>query len=364
MSFTRVIKGPSSTRFLLCFLLLTPFALGHSFIMSVEGANGRRSSGFGTRFTTRGTLTQFTGIIKEEEIKTGAVTPCGRIFGGDSMKGFVVNVEEEFRRAENDGLPLAGHDGSVVMSVFVHNRDGAGPFACIYSTDLTMESLKPMVITHQIEGDKGINEKSKDFVYPLTSVFPPEAVCLGGKKKDACVIRCVNPKGFGSCAAVRLKRQASSNKIVHPPLQKEKNPVHPLRPKPFPPSRNPNMTAPIKTTNPSHLPPSTSAQNLKLPITFPDADEEAESPATFTGQNDTPSDSSPEEDAVIQQKGIPSVKSLDGSEPHEFPSEAYDEDSDEPDENTGGLKVKEISGGSQTNGNPGGPKMYALGDLV
>ncbi|KAH9817200.1 hypothetical protein DFH28DRAFT_1220141 [Melampsora americana] len=231
----------NSNRLFLCLLLLPLFTLAHSFILAIEG------------------------IIKEEEIQTGAVTPCGRISVGDGKKGFVVNVREEFQRAEHDGLPLAGHDGSVVMSVFVHNRDSAGPLVCEYSTDLTMKYLKPMNIIHQIKSDKSTNEASKDFAYPLTSVFPPEAVCSAGKQKDACVIRCVDAKGFSSCAAVRLSRQTSSNNINDRVPKKEEISVHPSPMKALNTlitnSADPN---PKVSNNQINKPPITPAKNNKL----------------------------------------------------------------------------------------------------
>ncbi|EGF97939.1 uncharacterized protein MELLADRAFT_20598 [Melampsora larici-populina 98AG31] len=385
------IERKHSIHFFLCVLLLSPIVLGHSFILAIEGANGHRSSGFGTRFTTRGTLTQFTGIIKEEEIKTGAVTPCGRIFGGDSMKGFVVNIQEEFRRAENDGLPLARHDGSLVMSVFVHNRDGAGPFACDYSADLTMKSLKPMTISHQIEGDKGINEASKDFVYPLTSVFPPEAVCLGGKTKDACVIRCVNPKGFGSCAAVRLNRQAFSNKIIYPPPQKANNPLQPLRTNPFDPAiantHNPNKNVPINTTHQTKRPPTTSAKNSNLPIISPN--QKARLPPTSAENTELPITSEDQKavlpfisvDQNITLSGINSekdmkiitAKSLGGPEPYEYPNEAdgypnesnqYPNDPNQYPNESNQYPKQSNQYPKQSNQYPDAPIKFASGDFV
>lgn len=59
------------------------------------------------------------------------------------------------------------------MGVFVHNKDGAGPFRCQYSPDATLKSFEPMNITAQIEGVKGINPAAKDFVYHLAAGFYP-----------------------------------------------------------------------------------------------------------------------------------------------------------------------------------------------
>ncbi|KNE90323.1 hypothetical protein PSTG_16227 [Puccinia striiformis f. sp. tritici PST-78] len=179
------------------------FTSGHSFILAIEGGNRRRSTGFGTRLTSRGNLVQNTGIILQKEITSGATTPCGRIFGGDGLKPFVIDVDQELALAEEDGVPSATEDGSISMSVYVHNPDGAGPYTCEFSSDATLQQLQPMSITTQIEGEKGTNPASKDFAYPLVANLPRDAICRGGAGGDTCIMRCINPLGFGSCAAIK-----------------------------------------------------------------------------------------------------------------------------------------------------------------
>jgi hypothetical protein len=68
---------------------------GHAFILAIDGGNKRRSTGFGTRLTARGNLVQNSGIILQKEITAGETTPCGRIFGGDGLKAFVIDVAQE-----------------------------------------------------------------------------------------------------------------------------------------------------------------------------------------------------------------------------------------------------------------------------
>ncbi|KAH9442676.1 hypothetical protein Pst134EA_031646 [Puccinia striiformis f. sp. tritici] len=179
------------------------FTSGHSFILAIEGGNRRRSTGFGTRLTSRGNLVQNTGIILQKEITSGATTACGRIFGGDGLKPFVIDVDQELALAEEDGVPSATEDGSISMSVYVHNPDGAGPYTCEFSSDATLQQLQPMSITTQIEGEKGTNPASKDFAYPLVANLPRDAICRGGAGGDTCIMRCINPLGFGSCAAIK-----------------------------------------------------------------------------------------------------------------------------------------------------------------
>lgn len=67
----------------------------HSFILAIEGSNGQRSTGFGTRLTSRGTLVQNTGIIHTGDMASGQVGPCGRIFGGDGLPASAVDVQKE-----------------------------------------------------------------------------------------------------------------------------------------------------------------------------------------------------------------------------------------------------------------------------
>ncbi|KAG0142168.1 hypothetical protein CROQUDRAFT_135747 [Cronartium quercuum f. sp. fusiforme G11] len=182
-----------------------PFLINaHSFILAIEGSNGARSTGFGTRLTSRGTLVQNTGIIHQGDINSGQVGPCGRIFGGDGLPPSPIDVEKEMAIAEADGISAADEDGSVPMSMFAHNEDGGGPYECVYSPDNSLKDLRPMSISKQIEGEGGKNPTAKEFAYPLTAVFPSDAVCKGGSGGDTCIMRCKNPLGFGSCAAVKL----------------------------------------------------------------------------------------------------------------------------------------------------------------
>lgn len=85
---------------------LIEYTWGHSFILAIEGGNRRRSTGFGTRLTSRGNLVQNTGIMKKKEIEAGTTTPCGRIFGGDGLKPFVIDVAQELANGKHARYPL------------------------------------------------------------------------------------------------------------------------------------------------------------------------------------------------------------------------------------------------------------------
>lgn len=220
----------------LIFLILLYYPIvcsGHCFLLSVEGADGVRSTAFGARLLSRGTLVQNTGIFDKDPDDEDEQTnksrpgpgPCGRIFGGDSLPGFDVDVGKEMQIAERSGIPTASSNGTIEMGVYVANPDGAGPFKCVYSSDSSLRYFRPMKIVHQVEGFKGVNRFANHFVYPLTAAFNKDTTCSGGTDKNVCIIKCTNPNGFGSCAAVKLppgfglSNSTKANQLdVNPPL--------------------------------------------------------------------------------------------------------------------------------------------------
>ncbi|EGG04793.1 uncharacterized protein MELLADRAFT_124550 [Melampsora larici-populina 98AG31] len=199
----------------LLFLILLCYPIvcsGHSFLLSIQGSDGVRSTAFGARLLTRGTLVQNTGIFDKDlpdedndtQSNKSRPGPCGRIFGGDSLPGFDIDVAKEMQIAEASGIPTASSNGTIQMGVYVANPDGAGPFKCVYSSDSSLKEFQPMKILHQVEGFKSVNKFANNFVYPLTATFNKDTTCSGGNDKNVCIIKCTNPNGFGSCAAVKL----------------------------------------------------------------------------------------------------------------------------------------------------------------
>ncbi|CAH7690721.1 hypothetical protein PPACK8108_LOCUS26150 [Phakopsora pachyrhizi] len=181
----------------------------HSFMLWLQGEDEIGSTSFGVRLDKRGALVQNTGIILDREILSGQVGECGRRFGGDGLEPEVIVVKKELELAEANGIPKAFPDGSIHMSFYVFNDDGAGPFTCESSSYNGTLDFKPMTIKQQIEGEDGKNSHADQFVYPLIAVFEPNATCGAGSTNDICIIRCRNPIGFGSCAAVRFNSTKS-----------------------------------------------------------------------------------------------------------------------------------------------------------
>lgn len=93
--------------FLFIFIISLPsLILGHCFLLSIQGSDGIRSTAFGSRLLSRGTLVQQTGIFSKTDVidpkqATRRVGPCGRIYGGDSLPGFVIDVEAEMKLGES-----------------------------------------------------------------------------------------------------------------------------------------------------------------------------------------------------------------------------------------------------------------------
>lgn len=160
---------------------------------------------------------------------------------GPFDSSIVLLFSSNFDLAEASGIPTASQNGTIDMGVYVANPDGAGPFTCTYSSDTSLDKFYPMEILHQVEGFKGINHFANNFVYPLSASFQRlvpsifrlcffithrsrkrltsfvplftsrspsrtnrNSSCHGGQTKDVCVMKCTNPNGFGSCAAVKL----------------------------------------------------------------------------------------------------------------------------------------------------------------
>ncbi|KAI8447371.1 hypothetical protein BY996DRAFT_7713431 [Phakopsora pachyrhizi] len=207
-----VQNGPNicSKKLSICFSVvlilssLVSSVSSHSFMLWVKGQDGVGSTSFGVELEKRGALVQNSGIIIDREISSGRVGKCGRRFGGDGLKPELIDVKKELELAEANGVPTAFPDGSVSMSFFVFNNDGAGPYTCDSSSDEDNLDFKPMTIKRQIEGTRGFNVFANQFVYPLVPVFNKNTTCGAGTTKDICIVRCRNPVGFGSCAAVRF----------------------------------------------------------------------------------------------------------------------------------------------------------------
>ncbi|KAJ1307400.1 hypothetical protein OPQ81_001505 [Rhizoctonia solani] len=160
----------------------------HGALVAVTGSNGVNGQGFGIVESTprdgtrRNPFQTDTSIIRDKEIANGDAGPCGR-----TLAGGVNDMAAQMEAAASAGLPAAGEDGTVTMTIHQVNGDGAGPYECGVSADGSGKSFAAM----------------KDFA--LVAQMPAGTTCTGGPNGDACVVRCRNAARagpFGGCAAV------------------------------------------------------------------------------------------------------------------------------------------------------------------
>lgn len=180
-------------------------ALGHGTITAITGANGVQAAGFGILASTprNGALPkpfeQDTSVIRDNEIQAGTTGVCGRTKAGGNN-----DVATQMANASAAGLPTAGADGSVQMTLHQVNQDGAGPYTCECSADGTGADFVQMDVTTNVPGIAGLSlAAAKDF--DLVAQMPAGVSCTGGPNGDACLVRCRNQAlagPFGSCVAV------------------------------------------------------------------------------------------------------------------------------------------------------------------
>ncbi|KAG8710347.1 hypothetical protein FRC09_000176 [Ceratobasidium sp. 395] len=182
---------------------LASLAAAHGLITAVQGGNGIVGAGMGVDPSTpRDGVTakpyqQDTSIIRDSEIMTGKVGPCGRT----KQRG-AIDINAEMAAATAAGLPSVSPNGEIQMTLHQVNQDGAGPYTCDVSAD-GGKTFQSAMVTKNIVGIPLVGlslAAAKDF--PLNVQMPGGMKCAGGPNSDACIVRCRNttPAGpFGSC---------------------------------------------------------------------------------------------------------------------------------------------------------------------
>jgi hypothetical protein len=146
------------------------------------------------------------GVTKTTDLGTGDAihvstqSPCGP------------NVDLSTLSA-NDAAPL-GNDGSLNMSVFQINTDGAGPFNVLIDAGATGEHFNTSAdVTTQVPGNNGISNGGGN-AFPLNIKLPTSVACTGGSTGNFCLVQVQNPNGFGGCGLIQqgaaLRRQAKT----------------------------------------------------------------------------------------------------------------------------------------------------------
>ncbi|KAJ6498188.1 hypothetical protein DFH09DRAFT_1052141 [Mycena vulgaris] len=194
-------------------------AHAHGTITGVTGANGVQAAGFGIIASTPRDgsspkpFEQDTSVIRDKEMASGKTGPCGRTAAGGNN-----DVASQLAAASQAGLPTAGADGSVTMTLHQVNQDGAGPYTCDVSGD-GGNTFQAATVTTQVPGKFGLSRaKATDFA--LVAQMPAGMACTAGPNGDACIMRCRNPAlagPFGSCVAVSSGGAAAGNATAAAP---------------------------------------------------------------------------------------------------------------------------------------------------
>ncbi|KAJ6596152.1 hypothetical protein DFH09DRAFT_1357322 [Mycena vulgaris] len=204
-------------------------AHAHGTITGVTGANGVQAAGFGIIASTprdgstKKPFEQDTSVIRDKEMASGKAWP---------LRPHLLPVETmmlplNLPRQSQAGLPTAGADGSVTMTLHQVNGDGAGPYTlrCLWGRRQHIPSShghhpsprKQWAFTCKVEiPDPRL--KATDFA--LVAQMPAGMACTAGPNGDACIMRCRNPAGagpFGSCVAVASGDAATGNATAAAP---------------------------------------------------------------------------------------------------------------------------------------------------
>jgi hypothetical protein len=147
-----------------------------------------------------------TGLSPANAIRVSSQNPCGP------------NVKLASLSAA-DATALNA-DGTLSMSVFQINGDGAGPFNVAIDASGTGKSFNtPADITTQVPGKNGISNAA-DKAFPLNIKVPAGVACAGGTTGNLCLVQVKNRSGFGGCgviqqgAAARRAAKTAPNRVA------------------------------------------------------------------------------------------------------------------------------------------------------
>jgi len=182
---------------LLAALFLASSVSAHGVVTEIKGANGVKGVGFGVTDVAGKNLRLFNQASRY--IK-GDNSACGSQ-KLDGKKQTPVNEAAEFKKAIAKGVPTVGADGSISMTLFQVNADGAGPYKCEVSADATGKNFVPIDTVKDVPGTKG-KSNAKNQAFPLTVKLPAGTKCTG--EKNTCLVRCKNGNSqpFGGCLVV------------------------------------------------------------------------------------------------------------------------------------------------------------------
>jgi len=205
----------TSTLVSVAFFISIPLSVsGHGVVTEVKGANGKNGVGFGVT-DVKGTklrlFNQASRYIK------GDTSACGSQ-KLDGKKQTPVNQAEELQKAISNGVPTAAADGTISMTLFQVNADGAGPYNCEVSEDATGKTFKAIETTKQVPGVKS-KSSAKNEAFPMAVKLPADTKCSG--PSGTCLVRCKNENSqpFGGCfvvaQAAAANKRDSVSRLIH-----------------------------------------------------------------------------------------------------------------------------------------------------
>jgi hypothetical protein len=187
----------TSVSTLFTFSLLASNVAAHGLLTTIKGANGVNGIGLAITDTT-GKKTRL--FNQAPRYIKGDTSACGSQ-KLDGKQQTPINFQKALTTAINAGLPSAAADGTVKMTLFQVNADGAGPYSCEVSADASGKNFQTIQVTKQVPGTKGKSDAANQ-AFELDVKLPQGIKCTG--PKGACLVRCKNGNSqpFGGCAVV------------------------------------------------------------------------------------------------------------------------------------------------------------------
>jgi Egh16-like virulence factor len=183
-------------------------------------------------------VTKTTNLGTGDAIRVSTQDPCGPNVNLASLSA-------------DDATPL-NSDGTLSMSVFQVNGDGAGPFNVAIDTTGTGKSFDtPVDVTTQVPGTNGVSGASEE-AFPLDVKVSTNVACTGGTTGNLCLVQVKNPSGFGGCgviqqgAASRRAAKTAPNRITPSASGQDSAPPSPPPSPPPPPPPPPPPAASAK----------------------------------------------------------------------------------------------------------------------
>jgi Egh16-like virulence factor len=152
-------------------------------------------------------VTKSSGLGLGDAIRVSSQDPCGPNVDIASL-------------SSDSAVPL-GSDGTLSMSVFQINGDGAGPFSVLLDSSASGKQFDTNVdVTTQVPGNNGISNAASE-AFPLVVKVPTNVACKGGSTGNLCLVQVKNRSGFGGCGLIQqgaaARRATKTNKNRLPP---------------------------------------------------------------------------------------------------------------------------------------------------